>query len=177
LHAVLAFAGSTRQMPDRLVIERIAVKDAAVRTDEIEYTVKYQDEALADQAEIEPNNTEDSATPLVLGAWQTGSADDAAGVDWLRIDGGDPSMTRIRIEAAAPGQSTYWLTVRDQGTQTDLRKIQVQPGLDQQSMVISGSGEGFLLRIQQVEAGRRGRSPEARYQIRARYLSPDDDTK
>ncbi len=175
LHAVLAFAASTRQMPDRLVIERVAVKDAAVRTDEVEYTIQYQDEALADQPEIEPNNTEESASPLVLGAWQTGNADDAAGVDWLRIDGGDPSMTRIRIEAAAPGQSTYWLTVRDQGTQVDLRKILIQPGLDQQAMVVAGSGEGFLLRIQQVEAGKRGKAPESRYQVRARYLASEDE--
>lgn len=176
LHAVLAFAATGRQMPDRVVLERVGGKDGApVQSGPIDYVLHYEDVALADQSVVEPNNTEDSATPMVLGAWHTGNADDAAGVDWLSIDGGDATMTRIRVEAVAPGAGTYWLTVRDQGTQVDLRKLQVQPGLDAQPMVVSGSGEGFLLRIQQVEAARRGRQVESRYQIRARYLAADDE--
>ncbi len=175
LRAVLAFVANVRQMPDRLVIERVPGKDGSPLTPgEIDYTVTYADTALTDQPEQEPNNTEDSATPLVLGAWHLGTADDAAGIDWLRVDGGDPTMSRIHVEAVSPGQNTYWLTVRDQGTQVDLRKVLIQPGLDGQTMDVDGSGQGFLISVTPAEASRKNRGTDAHYQIRARYVPVEE---
>jgi serine/threonine-protein kinase len=182
---LIALAVQERMLPDQLVLERPRVRDGTAQSgDELEYTLRYDVREVGDQPEREPNNTPESATPMVLGAWHTGSATDAAGVDWLRIDGGDPSMARIRIEATALAGNAFVIVVRDQGSQVDLRQVQVggQPGTaganaaQEQELLVTGSGEGFLLRIQQIDAAGRKNKPDARYQIRARF-APEDVPK
>ena len=177
LRGLLAFVASGRQLPDRVFLQRVTPSGGVAPAEEIGYTVSFDHTELGDQAEVEPNNTEASATPTVLGAWHVGHADDAAGVDWLRVDGGDQSMRRIRIEAIAPPGSSFWLVVRDQGTQVDLRKLLVQGGAQEQQLLVTGSGEGFLLRIQQIAppSARRGKGPESRYQLRARFVSGEEE--
>jgi hypothetical protein len=182
---LVALAVQERMLPDRLVLERPTARDGSLHPgDELDYVLRYDVRDVGDQPEREPNNTPESATPMVLGAWHTGSAADAAGVDWLRIDGGDPSMARIRIEATALAGNAFVIVVRDQGTQVDLRQVQIggQPGTagsnaaHEQELLVTGSGEGFLLRVQQIDATGRKSKPDARYQIRARF-APEDGPK
>ncbi|MSP90979.1 MAG: serine/threonine protein kinase [Myxococcales bacterium] len=171
----LAFATAPRQLPDRLVLERLAARDGGLVPQEaVDWTLRYSQQDLADQPESEPNNTAESAGAMVLGAWHTGHAGDAAGVDWLRIDGGDPAMQRIRIEALAPHGNGIGLLVRDMGSQVDLRQVQLGGGQPQElDLLVTGTGEGFLLRVQQLDGSTRRRI-EPRYQLRARFASDDD---
>ncbi len=171
---VLAFAATARQMPDRVVVSLAGAARAIWDAREeigIGYTVKLSLVALGDEQETEPNNTIKSATPMVLGAWHVGNADDAAGVDWFRIDAGDPLMKRIRLEANAPVGSAFWLIVRDLGTRTDLRKVRVSTRDNDQDLYIDGSGQGLLVRIERVapEGRRRGSESNAGYRLRARW--------
>jgi len=176
---VLAFVAGSPQLPDRLVLSRGSVKgDEPLRAEDIAYTLQYELLDLTEQQEQEPNNTAVGATPMVLGAWHVGSADDADG-DWLRIEGGDRSQTRIRLEAIAPVGSAWHLLVRDAGNQRDLRDVQVQGGVPATEMLVDGTGEGFLLWLKQVPQvpARKGKPLDARYQIRARFVSTDGATK
>ena len=170
--ADLAFAATTRQMPDRVVVKPSAAAADMWREfkrESFAYKLWYELEELSDQSEQEPNNTAPSASDMVLGAWHIGNADDAAAVDWLRIDAGDPTMKRIHILANAPSGSGYWLTVRDSGSQADLQKVQVRPSEDA-DLYIEGSGAGFLVRIERIPGslGQRGKLP-SRYRLRARW--------
>ncbi|MFZ4578564.1 MAG: serine/threonine-protein kinase [Myxococcota bacterium] len=173
--ATLAFLPNQNQMPSRVVVQPQPA--AGVPWPGVEYTLRYAHTGLADQPESEPNNTAESATPMVLGAWHVGQADDAAGVDYLRIDGGDPAMRRIRVEAIAPQGSAYWLVVHDVGTQVDVQRVLVLGGSVGSDLTVSGSGEGFLLKIQQTgqTPTRHGQAAQlSRYQVRARFLSAEE---
>ncbi len=179
--AVLAFAATAVQEPERIVVQWAAAAKATWKPgpeDEIAYTMWYRVEDLTDQSEREPNNTPASAAPMVLGAWHVGSASDAAGVDWLRIDAGDPSMRRIRLEASAPEGNAYSLTIRDVGTNVDVRKVEVAPGTANHDLLVHGSGAGYLLKVvrtppEPTRRGRRARKPlGSRYRLRARWALP-----
>ncbi len=159
--AVLGFVPTGDQIPDRLVLQRQGPKDVPLPPDEVRYRLTYEHRELMDFPEIEPNDTPEQANPLALGAWQVGSAQD--GLDWLRLDGGDPSLARIHVEAQAPGSGAYQLTIRDVGQQVDVRTLVVQPG-QPQDLVIAGSGDGVLLRIAAHGKG------EPKWQLRLRYL-------
>ena len=182
--SVLAFAATTSQEPHRIVLQwsdeaRNRWKPGA--DDEIHYRMWYRVEDISDQTETEPNNTAASAAAMVLGAWHVGNADDAAGVDWIRINGGDAKMRRIRLEAGAPEGSAYWLTVRDLGTNSDVRKIQVTPSTNDQDMLVNGTGVGFLLKVERLKTPttqrrRKGSAPQAsHYRLRARWALTDGD--
>ena len=160
-HAELAFAPAGDQIPDRLVLLRQGPRDVPLPPEEVTYRIRYEHRDVTEFAELEPNDTPEDANPLALGAWQTGSAQD--GVDWLRLDGGDASLARIRLEAQALGSGAFQLTVRDVGQQVDVRTLVVQPG-QPQDLVIAGSGDGVLLKITALGKG------EAKWQVRARYL-------
>jgi hypothetical protein len=173
--ATLAFLPNQNQMPSRVVVQPQPA--VGVPWPGVAYTLRYAHADLADQPESEPNNTAESATPMVLGAWHVGQADDAAGVDALRIDGGDPAMRRIRVEAVAPPGSSYWLVVHDVGTKVDVQRVLVLGGSVGSDLTVSGSGEGFLLKIQQTgqTPTRRGQPAQlSRYQVRARFLSAEE---
>ncbi len=160
--ASLGFVPTGDQIPDRLVLLRQAPKDVPLPAEEAPYRLKYDQRDVVEFAEIEPNDTAEQANPLALGTWQTGLAQD--GADWLRLDGGDPSLARIRLEAQATGAGAYQLTVRDVGQQVDVRTLVVQPG-QPQDLVIGGSGDGVLLKIAAHGKG------EPKWQVRVRYLS------
>ncbi|MCO4760034.1 MAG: protein kinase [Myxococcales bacterium] len=175
--SVLAFAATDIQEPHRIVVHWSAQarKDwKPGADDEIHYKMWYRIEDVSDQGETEPNNTAASAAPMVLGAWHVGAAVDAAGVDWLRIDAGDPNMRRIRLEASAPKGSAFWLTVRDLGTNVDVRKLQVTPSTNDHDVLIHGSGVGFLLKIERLEKPQPA-SKGSRYRLRARWAQPGGD--
>ncbi len=160
-HATLGFVPAGDQLPDRLVLLRQGAKDTPLAPEEVTYRVQYEHRDLTEFAEIEPNDTPAQANPLALGAWLTGSAAD--GVDWLRLDGGDPSLARIRVQAEATGSGPVQLTIRDVGQQVDLQTLVVQPG-QPQDLVITGSGDGVLLRLAAHGKG------EPKWQVRVRYL-------
>ncbi len=161
-HATLGFVAVNEQLPERLVLARAAVKEGVAAPDELPYRIQYEHRDLTTFAETEPNNTLEQANPLALGAWLTGSAED--GADWLRLDGGDPSLARIRLEAEATGTAPLQLTVRDVGQQVDLRTLVVQPG-QPQDLVIAGSGDGILIKLAPQGRG------EPAWRVRARYLA------
>lgn len=170
--AKLAFAASQRQLPDRVVVQLGETARAMwkqLKRDRYAYKIWYQLADVGDEGEKEPNNTPPNATDMVLGAWHTGNADDTAGVDWLRIDAGDPSLRRIHVQASAPEGSKYWMTVRDASSQADLLKLKVTTKRDE-DLYIEGSGGGFLVRIQRITSalGGRGQTPSA-YRLRARW--------
>ena len=169
----LAFAASTRQLPDRVVVRpgaSVAAMWRQLKRDTFGYKLWYDLEDLGDQGEGEPNNTAPSASDMVLGAWHIGNAEDAAGVDWLRIDAGDPAMKRIHLQANAPAGSGFWLTVRDAGSQADLRKLKVNSSKDA-DLYIDGSGAGFLVRVDRLGGNTavRGGKQGSKYRIRARW--------
>ena len=159
--ATLGFVPDGDQIPDRLVLQRQGQRDLPVAPDAVDYRVEFSHRDVTEFVEIEPNDAPEQANPLALGAWQTGTAQD--GQDWLRLDGGDASLARIRLEAQAPGSGAYQLTVRDVGQQVDVRTLVVQPDKPQ-DLVLAGSGEGVLLRIAPQGKG------EAKWQVRVRYL-------
>ncbi len=176
---VLAFVAGSPQLPDRLVLSRAAPKsDELLRAEDVPYTLQYEVLDLTEQQEKEPNNNAAEATPIVLGAWHVGSADDNDG-DWLHIEGGDRSQTRVRLEAIAPVGSTWRLLVRDAGNQRDLRDVQISGGAPATEMLIDGTGEGFFLWLKQVPQvpTRKGKPLDARYQIRARFVAADGAIK
>lgn len=166
---VLAFVGATRQMPDAVAVQRLAPKGGELRPEEVPYTLQYRIIAAADQPEAEPNNTEESAQPMVLGAWHNGDTGDSAATDWLRVDGGDPAMQQLRIEAlATSGQFT--LMIRDLGSRADLRQIPITDAAVRETIINNGTGEGFLLRVTSLE-GPGKRKEAARWRLRARVSS------
>jgi tRNA A-37 threonylcarbamoyl transferase component Bud32 len=157
----LGFVPDGDQIPDRLILQRQTPRDVPASPDAVDYRVEFSHRDVVEFPEVEPNDTPELANPLALGAWQSGSAHD--GEDWLRLDGGDPSLARIRLEARAPGSGAYQLTVRDVGQQVDVRTLTVQPDKPQ-DLVLAGSGDGVLLRIATQGKG------EAKWQVRVRYL-------
>ncbi len=169
LKPVLAFVGSSQQQPDVALVQRVAPANGELRPDPVLYTLRYQITDAADQTEQEPNNTEDSAQPMVLGAWHHGDTDDSAAVDWLRIDGGDPSMKQIRIEAAASA-GPYLLTVRDLGRNGDLRQLVIAEGAPKEVIISNGSGEGYLLKATPTDAIAKRREA-GRWRLRARVFA------
>lgn len=169
LKPVLAFVGAAQQQPDVVLIQRVAAGTAELRADPVLYTLRYQITDAAEQSEVEPNNTEDSAQPMVLGAWHHGDTGDSAAIDWLRIDGGDPSMKQIRIEAAASA-GPYLLTVRDLGRNGDLRQVVIAEGAPKEVIINNGSGEGFLLKATPTDAIAKRREA-GRWRLRARVFS------
>lgn len=177
----VAFAGSERQQPDRVALSWIG--DAATRWRPEEkrsgaYTIWYRVDSLADQAEKEPNNTAASATSMVVGAWHVGDAADAAGVDWLRVDGGDEALRRIRVEAGAPAGSGFLLTLHDPVGQSDLRQIRVDESNNDLDFTVDGRGAGFLLRIEKLPPEGSRRKPKqlaARYRLRVRWAQPGSE--
>lgn len=176
LRGELAFAASHQQMPDRVVVHFTPGWKARWKSEggqEVPYTLWYSLEELGDQNEREPNNTAGSAGNMVLGAWHIGNCEDAAGVDWLRIDAGDPKMRRIRLEANAPSGNAWWLIVRDMGSGVDLRKVEVSPTANDHDLLISGSGVGILLRVERMPPGQHGKRQGSRYRLRARWSLPE----
>lgn len=171
LKPVLAFVGASQQQPDVALIQRVAPANGELRPDPVLYTVRYQITDAADQAEQEPNNTEDSAQPMVLGAWHHGDTGDSAAVDWLRIDGGDAAMKQIRIEAAASA-GPYLLTVRDLGRNGDLRQLVIAEGAPKEVIINNGSGEGYLLKATPTDAIAKRREA-GRWRLRARVFTGD----
>lgn len=169
---VLAFVATAKQTPDRLVVQRVGPPGEVLTPDPIGYTLVYRVTELVAQPESEPNDLPGQANPLVLGAWHTGDVADAGGSDWLRVDGGDPNMRRIRLEIEALAGQTALLTIRDLGGQVDLRTLAISPNLAERELSVVGSGGGFLLRLQPTSPGKRGSS---RWQLRARYLSAEDE--
>jgi len=171
-HGALVFAAEGDQVPARLELRRPhALPQTEGGLGEVPYTVRYSQSDLAEQTEAEPNDSEATATRLVCGAWTTGAAEDAAGVDWLAVDGGDPSLGHLRIQAVAPPGQAFSLLVRDTGRQVDVRQIQVTDAASQ-DLRVTGSGEGFLLRMAPLDtvSGRRSKpGPGAHYRVRVRY--------
>ncbi len=164
----LASVGEARQLPDSIVISRHAPKGGELRPDEVPYTLRYRIIGAAEQAETEPNNTEESAQPMVLGAWHNGDTGDSAATDWLRVEGGESGMQQLSIEAAAPA-GQYTLLIRDLGTKADLRQIPVSETAARTILVNNGSGEGFLLRV--VPTDPPGKKKELiRWRLRARVM-------
>ncbi len=164
--ATLSFVGEARQLPDSVVVSRYAPKGAELRPDEVPYTLRYRIISAVDQGETEPNNTEDSAQPMVLGAWHNGDTGDSAATDWLRVEGGEAGMTQLSIDAAAPS-GQYTLLIRDLGSKADLRQIPIGDPAARQILVNNGSGEGFLLRVAPAETP--GKKKElGRWRLRAR---------
>jgi len=172
----LAFGSSARQAPGRLVVHLTEAARRSWKRDGsrlVPYKLWYSLEDLGDQGVPEPNNTPETARHMVLGAWHVGDTEDAAGVDWLRIDAGDAQMKRIHLEANAPKGNAYRLTVRDRGSGADLRQIEVSESRDSVNVRVDGSGAGFLIRVERL-ASLRGREPTpSSYQIRARWTFPD----
>lgn len=166
--ATLAFVATPLQAPDRLVVQRLPADGAD--PEPLGYALQYRLAELAEQPETEPNDDAKTAPALVLGALHTGQVGDAGGDDWLRVDGGDANLRRIRLEVEAPDQP-WLLTVRDAGTQVDLRTLAVTSGLAERELSVVGSGSGFLLRVQPASASRK---TVAGWKIRARYLSSTD---
>ena len=171
LKPVLAFVGAAHQQPDVALVHRVASGAAELRADPVLYTLRYQITDAAEQSESEPNNTEDSAQPMVLGAWHHGDMGDSAAIDWLRIDGGDPSMKQIRIEAAASA-GPYLLTVRDLGRNGDLRQLVIAEGAPKEVIISNGSGEGYLLKATPTDAIAKRREA-GRWRLRARVFTGD----
>ncbi|MEY3013615.1 MAG: hypothetical protein RIT45_2350 [Pseudomonadota bacterium] len=177
----VAFAGSDRQQPDRVALSWIG--DAATRWRPEEkrtgaYTIWYRVDSLADQAEKEPNNTAASATPMVVGAWHVGDAGDAAGVDWLRVEGGDEALRRIRVEAGAPAGSGFLLTLHDPVGKADLRQLRVDEASNDLDFTVDGRGAGFLLRVEKLPPEGSRRKPKrlaARYRLRVRWAQQGNE--
>ena len=172
IRGALTFVAEGDQVPVRLELRRPhALPQSAGGLGEVAYTVRYSQSDLVEQSEVEPNDTEATATPLVSGAWTTGTAEDAAGVDWLSVAGGDAALSHLRIQAVAPAGQAFALLVRDAGKQVDVRQVQVTDAASQ-DLRVTGSGDGFLLRITPLDAvsGRRSKpGPGAHYRIRVRY--------
>jgi serine/threonine-protein kinase len=165
--AVLEFAAEPAQLPDRVVLTRLdAGQPLAAETT---YKLHYEIAELAEQTVPTSAASAEQAAEVALGVWQQGVCD--TGDHWLRIDGGDPTMKSLRLEVDAKGGAALQLTVRDLGQQVDLRKWLVPPGAPQ-TTVVPGSGGGFLVRVQPADAARRGKPGEARYRLRARYVTP-----
>lgn len=159
--AALGLVPADDQIPDRLVVYRQGQKDVPLSADEAPYRVEVSHRPVNVFPEVEPNDAPDQANPLSIGAWQAGSCQD--GADWLRLDGGDPSLARIRVEAQAVGTAPVQVTVRDVGQQVDVRTMVVQPG-QPQDFVVAGSGDGVLVKVAAAGKG------DAKWQVWLRYL-------
>ena len=134
-------------------------------------------EALSDQPEREPNNTPQSATQLVVGAWHVGDVNDAAAIDWLRVDGGDEALRKIRLDVGVPPGSGVKLTVQDPVAMVDVREVLVLESANDQELLVDGRGAGFLLRLERLPAdkARKGRPLDGRYRLRVRWAGPGSD--
>ena len=141
------------------------------------YKIWTSVEALADQTEREPNNTAQSATQLVVGAWHVGDVNDAAAIDWLRVDGGDEALRKIRLDVGVPPGSGVKLTVQDPVAKVDVREIIVLESANDQELLVDGRGAGFLLRLERIPADktRKGRLLDGRYRLRVRWAGPGSD--
>ncbi len=170
--AELAFAASSRQMPDRLVVrpsETAIGMWKQLGRESYEYKVWYELTDVGDEGEKEPNNAAASAQDMVLGLWHIGAANDTAGVDWMRIDAGDKAMKRLHLEISATPGSGFMLTIRDTGARADLRRLKVLAGKDE-DLYIDGSGAGFLVKIERLEGANNPRAKiGAKYRLRARW--------
>ena len=167
-HAKLGFVPAGDQIPDRLVIFRQALKDTPLSPDEVTYRVTFTQRDLIPLIEEEPNETPEQATPLALGSWTLGNAAD--GQDWLRLEGGDASFARVRLEVQATGTGAVQLTVRDVGQQVDVRTLTVLPGQPQDLVLLGGTTtdareNGLLIKLTPHGKG------EAKWSVRARYLA------
>ncbi len=175
----VAFASSDRQQPDRVSLRWIGEGAARWAPDDPRsgaYKIWFRVEGLQDQQEREPNNTAASASPMVVGAWHVGDAMDAAGVDWVRVDGGDVDLRRIRIEAGTPPGCGFVLTVHDPVGQVDVRQITVTEATNDQEIVVDGRGAGFLLRVERLPPqGRKRTVPDSRYRLRVRWAQPGSE--
>lgn len=173
----LAFGASSRQIPTSVVVHLTGQARRTWRRDGahiVPYKLSYSLEDLSDQGVPEPNNTPETARDMVLGAWHVGDAEDAAGVDWLRIDAGDRDMKRIQLEANAPPGSAYRLVVRDRGSGSDVRQLAVAESRDNQTVRVDGSGAGFLVRVERVKPARGHKAMQSTYQLRARWAFPEN---
>lgn len=175
-HMTLGFVPTGDQIPDRLVVERVGKKDVPLTADELTYKLSYSHREVTELLEVEPNDTPDKATSLALGTWTNGAADD--GQDWVRLEGGDPSLARVRLEVRAPGVGPVQLTVRDVGQQVDLRTVVVPAGQTQE-LVLTGSGDGVSVKLTAVAVPGKGAKPavDVRWGVRARYLAGVVTTK
>ena len=174
---VLAFGASARQIPASVVVHLTEAAVLSWRRDGariIPYKLSYSLEELGDQGVPEPNNTPETARDMVLGAWHVGDAEDAAGVDWLRIDAGDPNMKRIHLEANAPPGCAYRIFVRDRGSDADVRQLEVSESRNNKSVRVDGSGAGFLVRIERIAPPRGRKARPSNYQLRARWTFPEN---
>lgn len=156
----LAFVGTTQQLPDHLIVARPGVAD------ELAYTLTFALQPVADQAEREPNDGDETAQPLVLGAWHTGDFADGAQTDWLRIGGGDPGNRSARLEISATRGAVNVL-VRDLGSKLDLRVMPVTDAQVREIVLNNATGQGLLVRVTPLETQGRKREPAA-WRLRAR---------
>ena len=172
-HLALGFVPTGDQIPDRVVVERVGRKDLPLSAEALPYTLTYTHRDVTELAEVAPNNTPETATPLALGTWTQGQVD--GGEDWVRLEGGDPSLARVRLEVRAPGAVGVQMTVRDVGQQVDLRTIDVPAGQTQE-LVLTGSGDGVVVRLRALVQAGKGKvatppGTAVPWGVRARYLS------
>ena len=166
LHSELAFVGTAQQLPDHVVVARQPAKMGEVVTDDLPYTLTFVVQDVVDQAEIEPNDAQDSAQHLVLGAWHTGDTGDGAQTDWLHIGGGDPGSRSARIEVAAV-KGALNLLIRDVGSKADLRSVAVTDAQVKEIVINNATGQGLLLRVTALDvAGRKRQAAGWRLRVR-----------
>ncbi len=156
----LAFVGTTAQLPDHLIVSRPGPGD------DLPYTLTFALAPVTDQAETEPNDSDETAQPLVLGAWHVGDFADGAQSDWLRIGGGDPGNRSARLEVAATRGAVNVL-VRDLGSKLDLRAMPVADAQVREIVLNNASGHGLLVRVTPLDSPGRKREPAA-WRLRAR---------
>ncbi len=140
------------------------------------YKIWYRVDPLADQPEREPNNTSPNASALVVGAWHVGDVNDAAGVDWWRIDGGDETLRTLYIEAGVPPGSSVQLVVHDPQTQAGIRQLVIDDPHDDTELSVDGRGAGFLFRFEraQPQVGKR-KTVDGRYRLRVRWATSGEE--
>jgi tRNA A-37 threonylcarbamoyl transferase component Bud32 len=163
----LAFVGALDQLADVAVVQRWPAGNATPAGDVLPYAIRYEIHDGQDQAEAEPNNTEESAQPVVLGAWHRGDCGDSAAVDWLRVEAPGGAPTRLQVEIASEG-GPVMLLVQDLGSRVNLRQGTVTAGAAQVFPVQGSSGEGFLLKVTPVAEPAAKRREAARWRLRVR---------
>ncbi len=141
------------------------------------YKLWYRVDPLADQPEREPNNTAPNASALVVGAWHVGDVNDAAGVDWWRVDGGDEALRTLHFEAGVPPGSAVQLVVHDPQTQAGIRQLVIDDSNDDTELQVDGRGAGFLFRFERLtvpQAGKR-KTVDGRYRLRVRWATSGEE--